>query len=85
MVEVKINANELVFKAQVDIEKVVRKCTPTSGAIYLHKKFIGKRFRVILIPLDEPEEVPTVSGETQKAEEGLAKLKEDVSNLKSKE
>jgi len=82
MVEVRIEAKELVFNAQADIEKVVRKCTPTSGAIYLHKRFIGKRFRVILIPLDEPEDVPTVSSETQKAEEGLAKLEKDISGLK---
>ena len=81
MVEVRIEAKELVFNAQADIEKIVRKCTPTSGAIYLHRKYIGKRFRVILIPLDKPEEVPTVSGETKKAEEGLAKLNQDVSNL----
>ena len=81
MVQVRIDANELVFNAQADIEKVVRKCTPTSGAIYLHKKYIDKRFRVILIPLDEPEEVPTVIGEVQKAEEGLAKLKADISGL----
>lgn len=81
MVEVRIEANELVFNAQADIEKIVRKCTPTSGAIYLHKQYIGKRYRVILIPLDEPEIVPTVSEETKKAEEGLAKLKKDVSGL----
>ena len=79
MEEVRIEANDLVFKAKADIEKVVRKCTPTSGAIYLHKKFIGKRFRVILIPLDEE---PTVSGETRKAEEGLANLKKEVDELK---
>lgn len=84
MVEVRIEANELVFNAQADIEKVVRKCTPTSGAIYLHKKYIGKRFRVILIPLDEVEEKPTVSGETKKAEAGLAKLKKDIGGLKKK-
>ena len=82
MVEVRIEAKDLVFTAQADMEKIVRKCTPTSGAIYLHKKYIGKRFRVILIPLDEPEEVPTVSTETQKAEEGLAKLEKDISGLK---
>jgi len=79
MVEVRIEANELVFRAKADIEKIVRKCTPTSGAIYLHKDFIGKRFRVILIPLDED---PTVAGETQKAEEGLANLKKEINELK---
>jgi len=80
MEEVRIEASELVFKAKADIEKIVRKCTPTSGAIYLHKKFIGKKFRVIMIPLDEE---PTVAGETKKAEEGLAELKEEVKNLKN--
>ena len=80
MVEVRIEANDLVFKAKADIEKIVRKCTPTSGAIYLHKSFIGKRFRVILIPLDEE---PTVAGEVRKAEEGLAELNKGVSELKN--
>ena len=84
MVEVRIEANKFVFEAQADMEKVVRKCTPTSGAIYMHKKYIDKRFRVILIPLDEPEEVPTVSSETKKAEEGLAKLKKGISGLRKK-
>jgi len=71
--EVKISANDLVFKAQADIEKVVRKCTPTSGALYLHKSFIGKRFRVILIPLDEQS---SVDEEVKKVEENLKKLNE---------
>ena len=79
MIEVRIDANDLVFKAKADIEKVVRKCTPTSGAIYLHKDFIGKRFRVILIPLDKD---PTVAEETKKAEEGLSALKESLADLK---
>jgi len=79
MIEVRIDANDLVFKAKADIEKVVRKCTPTSGAIYLHKDFIGKRFRVILIPLDKD---PTVAEETKRAEEGLGALKESLAELK---
>jgi len=90
MEEVRIDANDLVFRANPEQIKTVRKCTPTSGAIYLHKRFIGKRFRVILIPLDDDdvpldeEKVPTVSGETKKAQDGLAKLKKDVGGLKKK-
>jgi len=77
--EVRVDANDLIFRAKADIEKIVRKCTPTSGAIYLHKDFIGKKFRVILIPLDKE---PTVSEETKKAEEGLGVLKEGLAELK---
>ena len=79
MEEVRIDGTDLVFRASPELIKTVRKCTPTSGAIYLHKKFIGKRFKVILIPMDEE---PTVSGETRKAEEGLANLKKEVDELK---
>jgi putative transposon-encoded protein len=71
-----IKVADLVFKAQADIVKVVRKCTPTSGAIYLHKDYIGRRFRVILIPLDEQ---PKVNDEVAKTEE---KIKEDLGQLK---
>jgi len=90
MEEVRIDATDLVFRANPDQIKTVRKCTPTSGAIYLHKRFIGKRFRIILIPVDEndvplrEEKAPTVSEETKKAEEGLAKLKKDIVGLKKK-
>lgn len=31
-------------------EKEVKNCTPTSGAIYLPKKYIGRKLRVILLP-----------------------------------
>lgn len=37
-------------------EKTVRKATLTSGAIFLPKRFIGRKFRVLLVPL-EPEDV----------------------------
>jgi len=76
--EVRIDANDLVFKAKADIEKVVRKCTPTSGAIYLHKSFIGKRFRVILIPLDEE---PQVDVEVKKAEEDFKKNINEIKDI----
>jgi len=76
--EVRIDANDLVFKAKADIEKVVRKCTPTSGAIYLHKSFIGKRFRIILIPLDEQ---PQVEDEVKKAEESFEKNLAEIKQI----
>ena len=46
--------------------KIVRKCTPTSGAIYLHKRYIGRTFDVYLIPV---EKEPQVKDEVTKAEE----------------
>jgi len=76
--EVRIDANDLVFKAKADIEKVVRKCTPTSGAIYLHKSFIGKRFRIILIPLDEE---PQIEKEVAKAEEDFKKNIDEIKDI----
>ena len=33
-------------------EKEVKKCTPTSGAIYLPNELIGRKFRVLLVPKD---------------------------------
>ncbi len=40
------------------LEKQVKNCTPTSGAIYLPKKLIGNKYRVFLVPIiDKPVEV----------------------------
>jgi len=68
MEEIKIA--DLVFKAHRFSSKKVRKCTPTSGAIYLHKSLIGKVFDVILIPKESDEE------EIKKLEDDLQKIKE---------
>lgn len=57
----------------IERDKVVRKCTPTSGAIYLHKSLIGKKYDVYFIPKDE---VSTVEEEVKKVEEKLKELKE---------
>jgi len=35
------------------LEKIVRKFGNTSGAIYVPKGWIGKKFRVIIIPIDD--------------------------------
>lgn len=39
------------------LEKVVRRFSRNSGAIYLPKKFIGKRYKVILIPIEDLDEL----------------------------
>jgi len=62
--------------------KIVRKCTPTSGALYLHKSYIGRKFDVYLIPVEEDN--PTVAEETKKAEESLGNMKKNLEELKSK-
>jgi len=44
-------------------EKIVRKCTPTSGAIYLNKKYVGQKFHVYLIPIEpDPDLVSEETG-----------------------
>jgi len=68
-----IRVADLVFKAIRYPNKIVRKCTPTSGAIYLHKNLIGKVFDIILIPKESP---PKVGEEVKKAEEELKKIEE---------
>jgi hypothetical protein len=35
------------------LEKTVRKCTPTSSAIYLPLDLTGRKFRVVLIPIEQ--------------------------------
>ena len=59
--------------------KIVRKCTPTSGALYLHKSYIGKKYDVYLIPV---ESSPQVSDEVKKAEESIGNMKENLEELK---
>ena len=63
-----IKVADLVFKAHRLPNKTVRKCTPTSGALYLHKSLIGETFDVILIPTEAKAQV---ADEVAKAEEGL--------------
>jgi len=76
--EVRVSGTDLVFKAMADMKKTVRKCTPTSGAIYMHKSFIGKTFRLILIPL---EDEPQVDDEVRKVEESFKKNLEEIKQI----
>ena len=73
MEEIKIG--DLVLKGWIEKGKIVRKCTPTSGAIYLHKSLIGKKFDIFFIPV---EQEPQVDDEVKKAEENIEKLKQDL-------
>jgi len=70
-----IKVADLVFKAIRYPDKIVRKCTPTSGAIYLHKRFIGKTFDIILIPKDVG---PSVKDEVAKAEQKIEELTNEL-------
>ncbi|HEY0087400.1 MAG TPA: hypothetical protein VGB37_01075 [Candidatus Lokiarchaeia archaeon] len=74
MEEIKIN--DLILKGWIERGKIVRKCTPTSGAIYLHKSLIGKKYDIFFIPV---EETPQVDEEVKKAEKSL---KENLNELK---
>ena len=71
MEEIKIA--DLILKGWIERGKIVRKGTPTSGALYLHKSLIGKKFDVFFIPV---EETPKVEDEVKKVEEKLKELKE---------
>jgi putative transposon-encoded protein len=46
-----------LLKEGLTFEKKVTKFSKTSAAIYLPKRLIGRTFRVLLIPLDEPYEL----------------------------
>lgn len=70
-----IKVADLVLRGWKFNAKTVRKCTPTSGAIYLHKTLVGKTFDVFLIPTTTE---PQVDIEVRKAEEKLKQLKEEM-------
>lgn len=46
-----------MIKEGLTFEKKVTKFSKTSAAVYLPKRLIGRTFRIILIPLDEPYEL----------------------------
>lgn len=73
MEEIKIA--DLVLKGEIIRNKTVRKCTPTSGSIYLHKRYIGKTFDLFLIPIAES---PQVTDEVKKAEKKFEELKKEI-------
>ena len=70
-----IKFGDLVLKGWKLNAKVVRKCTPTSGALYLHKSLIGKTYDVFLIPT---EKEPQVKDEVEKVEAKLEALKKEL-------
>jgi hypothetical protein len=70
-----IKVADLVFKAHRIPRRTVRKCTPTSGALYLHKSLVGKTFDIILIPVDKESKV---IDEVKEAEEKLNNLKKEL-------
>jgi len=51
-----IKLAKLILKGFV-LEKTVRKFSTTSGAIFVPRRWIGKKFKVILIPIEEIEEL----------------------------
>ncbi len=70
-------------------EKIVSKCTPTSGAVYLHKSLIGRRFRVILIPIDSDIDlnkgyIKVESEKYNNMKDELARLKQTIKTLPEK-
>ncbi len=61
-------------------EKTVSKCTPTSGAVYLHKSLIGRKFRIILIPIDS--DVDLNKGYIKVESEKYGRMKDELARLK---
>ena len=51
-----IELAKLLLKGFI-IEKTVRKFSNVSGAIYLPKRWIGMKFKVILIPQEDLDEL----------------------------
>jgi len=51
-----IKLAKLILKGFV-LEKIVRKFSGASGAIYLPKRWVGQKFKVILIPMEELDEL----------------------------
>jgi len=51
-----ISLAKLLLKGYI-IDKIVRKFSNVSGAIYLPKRWIGTKFKVILLPYDEMDEL----------------------------
>lgn len=73
-----------LLKEGLTFEKRVTKFSKTSAAIYLPKRLIGRTFRVMLIPLDEPYELsetikPINADKILKdAEKDLKKIQEET-------
>ncbi len=53
--EIALSVKEIIKGFVLD--KTVRKFSQNSGAIYLPKKFIGKKFKVVLIPIEDLDEL----------------------------
>ena len=51
-----ISLAKLLLKGHI-LDKIVRKFSNVSGAIYLPKRFIGMKFKVILIPQEDIDEL----------------------------
>lgn len=71
-------------------EKTVSKCTPTSGAVYLHKSLVGRKFRVILIPIDSDVDlnkgyIKVDSEKYNRMRDELARLKQTVKAIPEKQ
>ncbi|MFW5902397.1 MAG: hypothetical protein ACOCTT_00745 [archaeon] len=56
-----INAKRALIEGYV-AEKIVRKQSQTSSAIYVPKKFENKKVQVIIIPKDKTEEINKYGG-----------------------
>ncbi len=55
-VKEEISLAKLLLRGYI-LDKIVRKFSNVSGAIYLPKRWIGMKFKVILIPSEEVDEL----------------------------
>lgn len=81
---------EGLLKEGLTFEKRVTKFSKTSAAIYLPKRLIGRTFRVMLIPLDEPYELsetvkPVKAPDMKEAEKILKDTEKDLKRIQAPE
>jgi len=56
-IQEEISLAKLLLKGYILDEKIVRKFSNTSGCIFVPKRWINQKFKVILIPYENIEEL----------------------------
>jgi len=76
-----IRFHDSLLNDGLEFKKKVTKFSNTSAAIYLPKRLIGKTFRVLLMPIDEPYEISEPS--MKKAEKALKQTEKELEKIQS--
>ena len=70
-----------LLKEGLVFEKRVTKFSKTSAAVYLPKRLIGRSFRVLLIPLDEPYELSETVKPIKDADKLLKETEKELKKI----